>query len=55
MRASFKYDLTGETERKGDREPKKRAAEIIRQLDVTGDRKLNKAEFIAGCVNESEF
>jgi hypothetical protein len=44
------YDLVGETDRKGDREPKKRAAEIIAKLDVGGDKKLNKQEFIAGYV-----
>lgn len=38
----------GETDRKGDREPKKRATEIITKLDVSGDKKLSKQEFIAG-------
>jgi hypothetical protein len=47
---SAMYDLVGETDRKGDREPKKRAAEIIAKLDVGGDKKLNKQEFIAGYV-----
>ena len=46
----FQYDLVGETDRKGDRDPKKRAAEIIGKLDVGGDKKLNKQEFIAGYV-----
>ena len=46
------YDLTGETDRKGDRDPKKRAAEIIRKIDVSGDKKLSKAEFISGCKND---
>ncbi len=44
----FQYDLVGETDRKGDRDPKKRAGEIIAKLDVGGDKKLNKQEFIAG-------
>ncbi len=44
----FQYDLVGETDRKGDRDPKKRATEIIAKLDVGGDKKLNKQEFIAG-------
>lgn len=44
----FQYDLVGETDRKGDRDPKKRAGDIIAQLDTTGDKKLTKAEFIAG-------
>ncbi|CAF1310633.1 unnamed protein product [Rotaria sp. Silwood1] len=48
------YDLLGETDRKGDHDPKKVAADIIAQLDVNGDKKLNKAEFITGCKhNES--
>jgi hypothetical protein len=44
----LQYDLTGATNRSGERDPKKRAADIIAKLDVTGDRKLNKEEFIAG-------
>ncbi len=47
---SAMYDLVGETDRKGDRDPKKRAIEIINKLDVGGDKKLNKQEFIAGYV-----
>ncbi|CAF4854772.1 unnamed protein product, partial [Rotaria socialis] len=46
------YDLLGETDRKGDRDPKTRAAYIIAELDVGGDKKLNKQEFIAGCKND---
>ncbi|CAF0989772.1 unnamed protein product [Didymodactylos carnosus] len=49
---SAMYDLVGETDRKGDRDPKKRATEIIGKLDVSGDKKLNKQEFIAGCKND---
>ncbi len=45
---SFQYDLIGETDRQGDRDPKKRAAKIISELDVNGDKKLNKQEFITG-------
>ena len=45
---TLQYDLVGETDRKGDRDPKKRAVEIITKLDVGGDKKLNKQEFIAG-------
>jgi len=44
----FQYDLVGETDRKGDRDPKKRAADIIAKLDVSGDKKLSKAEFTMG-------
>ncbi|CAF4295733.1 unnamed protein product, partial [Didymodactylos carnosus] len=43
------YDLNGETDRQGDREPKKRAAKIISALDVGNDKKISKQEFITGC------
>ncbi|UJR31315.1 hypothetical protein I4U23_018813 [Adineta vaga] len=46
------YDLVGETDRKGDKDPKHRAQEIIGKLDVGGDKKLSKQEFIAGCKND---
>jgi len=46
------YDLVGETDRKGDRDPKHRAEEIIKRVDVSGDKKLSKSEFIAGCKND---
>jgi len=46
------YDLTGQTDRKGDNDPKKRATEIIAKLDVGGDKKLNKQEFVAGCKSD---
>jgi len=49
------YDLVGETNRAGDRDPKKRAADIIKQLDVTEDKKLSKQEFIAGCKSDQEI
>ncbi|CAF0801069.1 unnamed protein product [Didymodactylos carnosus] len=49
---SAMYDLVGETERKGERDPKHRASEIIKQFDVTGNKKLTKEEFIAGCKND---
>ena len=48
----IQYELTGETDRKGDRDPKKRATDIIAKLDVTGDKKLSKAEFIAGYIED---
>ncbi|CAF4715896.1 unnamed protein product, partial [Rotaria socialis] len=32
--------------------PKKRAEEIIAKLDVSGDKKLSKEEFINGCKND---
>ena len=46
--ALLQYDLVGESDRKGDRDPKKRAIDIISKLDVSGDKKLNKQEFITG-------
>ncbi|CAF1153606.1 unnamed protein product [Rotaria sp. Silwood1] len=46
------YDLVGETDRKGDNDPKKRAADIIEKIDVSGNKKLSKQEFIAGCKND---
>ncbi|CAF5016213.1 unnamed protein product, partial [Rotaria sp. Silwood1] len=48
----FQYDLVGETDRKGDNDPKKRAADIIGKIDVSGNKKLSKQEFIAGCKND---
>lgn len=38
----------GVTDRKGEQDPKKRAKEIIDKLDMTGDRKLSKEEFVEG-------
>ncbi len=46
----LQYDLVGERDRRGDREPKRRATDIIARLDVGGDRKLSKQEFIAGYI-----
>ncbi|CAF0938676.1 unnamed protein product [Adineta steineri] len=46
------YDLVGEEDRKGDKDPKKRAADIITKLDATGDKKLNRAEFVMGCKQD---
>jgi hypothetical protein len=46
----FQYDLVGETDRKGHNDPKHRAEEIIKKLDVSGDKKLSKQEFIAGYI-----
>lgn len=44
----IQYDRAGVKDRKGDREPKRRAKEIIERLDISGDKKLNKEEFITG-------
>jgi len=49
---SAMYDLVGETNRKGDMDPKKRAQDIITKLDVGHDKKLSKGEFISGCKND---
>ncbi|CAF3143640.1 unnamed protein product [Rotaria socialis] len=49
---SAMYDLVGETDRKGENDPKKRAAQIIGQIDAEGDKKISKADFIAGCKND---
>ncbi|CAF4947881.1 unnamed protein product, partial [Rotaria sp. Silwood1] len=35
-----------------DNDPKKRAANIIGKIDVSGNKKLSKQEFIAGCKND---
>ena len=47
------YDLIGETDRKGDRDPKHRAEEIIRICDVTGNKKLTKEEVSLSSVSIS--
>jgi len=49
---SAMYDLVGDNDRRGDRDPKRRAADIIDKLDNSGDNKLTKQEFIAGCKND---
>ncbi|CAF1056994.1 unnamed protein product [Didymodactylos carnosus] len=49
---SAMYDLTGETNRKGDMDPKKRAQDLIQKLDVGSDKKISKEEFIAGCKSD---
>ncbi|CAF3436450.1 unnamed protein product [Rotaria socialis] len=45
---SAMYDLVGEIDRTGDRDSKTRTANIIAKLDMCGDKKLSKAEFVAG-------
>ncbi|CAF3521228.1 unnamed protein product [Rotaria sp. Silwood1] len=49
---SAMYDRAGVKNRQGDQDPHKRAKEIIKKLDITGDKKLNKDEFINGCKND---
>ena len=50
MRSCAQYDRAGFTDRQGERDPKKRAKEIMSKLDLSGDKKLSKEEFIAGSV-----
>ncbi|CAF4217749.1 unnamed protein product, partial [Adineta steineri] len=38
--------------RKGENNPHSRAKAIITKLDINGDRKLNKEEFVNGCKND---
>lgn len=44
----FQYDRAGVRDRRGDRDPKKRATDIISRIDLSGDKKLSKEEFING-------
>ncbi|CAF4675493.1 unnamed protein product, partial [Rotaria sp. Silwood2] len=46
------YKLAGKTNHKGDHDPKRRAAQIIAKLDLSGDKKLSKAEFFSGCKSD---
>ncbi|CAF3262739.1 unnamed protein product [Rotaria sp. Silwood2] len=46
------YKLAGKTNLKGDHDPKRRAAQIIAKLDLSGDKKLSKAEFFSGCKSD---
>ncbi|CAF4392586.1 unnamed protein product, partial [Rotaria sp. Silwood2] len=45
------YDLLGEVDRKYDKNPKKRAVDIIAKIDADGNKKISKQEFIDGCKN----
>ncbi len=44
----MQYDRAGIRDRRGERDPKRRAKEIIDKLDISGDKKLSKQEFIIG-------
>ncbi|CAF4947524.1 unnamed protein product [Rotaria sp. Silwood1] len=48
---SAMFDLIGERVEKIDCDPKTLAEGIMEHLDVNGDNKLDKAEFIAACKN----
>ncbi len=50
---NIQYDRSGITDRRGDRDPKKRAKEIIAKLDTSGDKKLSKEEFVNGYVRKT--
>ncbi|CAF1463958.1 unnamed protein product [Rotaria magnacalcarata] len=51
-RISAMYDRAGEKNRQGDQDPHKRAKEIIMELDIHGNKKLDKTEFINGCKSD---
>jgi hypothetical protein len=46
----FKYDRLGTVDRDDERNPVKRAKDILAKLDRNNDKKLNKEEFINGSV-----
>ncbi|CAF1254336.1 unnamed protein product [Rotaria sp. Silwood1] len=46
------YDRAGVKDRQGDKNPTHRAKEIIKKLDTSGDKKLNKQEFINGLKHD---
>ncbi|CAF2488426.1 unnamed protein product [Rotaria sp. Silwood2] len=49
---SAMYYRAGISDQKGEWDPKKRAKEIIAKLDISGDKKLSKQEFVNGCMND---
>ncbi|CAF1073738.1 unnamed protein product [Rotaria sordida] len=49
---SAMYYRAGINDQKGEWNPKKRAKEIIAKLDISGDKKLSKQEFVNGCRND---
>ncbi|UJR32475.1 hypothetical protein I4U23_019937 [Adineta vaga] len=49
---SAMYDRAMIKDRHGDKDPHKRAKEIITKLDLNSDMKLSKEEFINGCKND---
>ncbi|CAF1364836.1 unnamed protein product [Adineta steineri] len=49
---SAMYDRARIKDRQGENNPHARAKAIITKLDVSGDRKLNKEEFVNGCKND---
>ena len=46
------YDLLGETNRKGENEPKQRVATIFAKLDKDHSGTVTEDEFVNGCIND---
>jgi Ca2+-binding EF-hand superfamily protein len=46
------YDLLGETNRKGDNDPKQRVNAIFNKLDRDNNGTLSEAEFVEGCTSD---
>lgn len=46
------YDLMGETNRKGDNDPKARTEAIFRKMDRNYTSTLDEQEFIEGCLSD---
>jgi len=47
----FQYDRAQVTDRQGEKNPTNRAKAIMKQLDISGDRKLSREEFLKGFDN----
>jgi Ca2+-binding EF-hand superfamily protein len=46
------YDLIGETNRKGDNDPKQRVSAIFQKLDRDNSGTLTEEEFVEGCLQD---
>ena len=46
------YDLNGETNRKGDNDPKNRVEAIFNALDRDHNGTIDENEFIDGCLSD---
>ena len=46
------YDLIGETNRKGDNDPKQRVNAIFAKLDKDNSGTLSEEEFVNGCLED---
>jgi hypothetical protein len=49
------YEVNGKRNIKDEMTPQDKARMIIDKLDIDGDRKLSRQEFITGCLNDSEL